>query len=241
MEFTNEGHCPCCENTVRFEARNAWLRDYYVCPSCGSIPRERALMWTLANFFPAWRSLQIHESSPVCRGASARLRTEGQHYVPSQYFPEVPPGREHSGMRCENLEHLSFPAENLDLHVTQDVMEHIFDPAAAFREVARTLRPGGAHVFTTPLVNKDRPSECRARLRANGSVEHLHPPEYHGNPVSADGSLVTMHWGYDITDYIATACGLHTTIVHLDDLSHGIRAEYIEVLVTRKPGRANTP
>ncbi len=39
-------------------------------------------------------------------------------------------------------------------HLTQDVFEHLFDPAAAFREIARTLQPGGAHVFTTLLVRK---------------------------------------------------------------------------------------
>ena len=61
-----------------------------------------------------------------------------------------------NGIRFENLEHLSFDNETLDLHITQDVFEHLFDPAAAFREIARTLRPGGAHVFTTPLVQKKR-------------------------------------------------------------------------------------
>jgi len=46
----------------------------------------------------------------------------------------------------------------LILHLTQDVFEHMFDPAAAFREIVRTLQPGGAHVFTTPLVRKSEPT-----------------------------------------------------------------------------------
>ena len=60
-----------------------------------------------------------------------------------------------NGIRCENLEHLSFGDESFDLHLTRDVFEHLFDPATAFREIARTLRPGLAHLFTTPLVGKN--------------------------------------------------------------------------------------
>jgi hypothetical protein len=67
-------------------------------------------------------------------------------------------------------------------------------------------------------------------------VEHLHPPVFHGNPMDPDGALVTVDWGYDIADYLDRASGLSTTIWSIDDLSRGIRAEYIEVLVSRKGG-----
>jgi SAM-dependent methyltransferase len=210
------------------------LRDHFTCPLCGSIPRERALIWTLENFFPQWRDKILHESSPVARGASAKLQRECRNYLQSQFFPGVPPGTIHQGVRCENFEKLSFPDASIDLHISQDVMEHVFDPAAAFREIARTLKPGGAHVFTTPLVEKGQPSQVCATLDENGRIVHHREPEYHGNPVSADGALVTRRWGYDITDFIARSCGLHTTIVYIDNLEFGIRAEYIEVLVTRR-------
>jgi len=44
-----------------------------------------------------------------------------------------------------------------------------------------------------------------------------------------------MDWGYDICQTIFESCGLFTHLVYIDDLSMGIRAEYIEVLVTLKP------
>lgn len=138
------------------------------------------------------------------------------------------------GYRCEDLEGLSFPDESIDLHVTQDVIEHLFDPYRAFQEIARTLRPGGAHVFTVPLVNKLRPSRRRARLDDAGNVIHLAPPVYHGNPIDEAGSLVTIDWGFDICSHIFRSCGLFTHVVYIDDLSRGIRAEYIEVLITFK-------
>ena len=69
----------------------------------------------------------------------------------------------------------------------------------------------------------------------DGKVVHLvEPPQFHGDPINKDGALVTFDWGYDICQRIFDACGLFTHIVHLDDLSRGIRADYIEVLVTIK-------
>src|SRR5262249_32035517 len=104
-----------------------------------------------------------------------------------------------------------------------------------FREIARTLKPGGAHVFTTPLVNKHTPTTVCARRRPDGAIEHLEPPEYHGNPVSPDGALVTMRWGYDITRIIFETSGLYTDTIMVDSLDLGIRAEYPEVLISHKP------
>jgi len=140
-----------------------------------------------------------------------------------------------NGIRCENLEHLSFSNESFDLHLTQDVFEHLFDPGAACREIARTLRPGGAHVFTTPLVRKNEPTRFCAFLAPDGTVIHLMEPEYHENPLPSEGSLVTVNWGYDIANYIFKACGLFTELVFIDNIELGIRAEYIEVLLTYKP------
>jgi SAM-dependent methyltransferase len=110
-------------------------------------------MFCIERFFPQWRNLSIRESSPVLgRGANRRLSKEAPAYVASHYYAGVAPGKIVNGIRCENLERLSFGDEPFDLHITQDVFEHLFDPAAAFCEIARTLKPGGAHVFTTPLV-----------------------------------------------------------------------------------------
>lgn len=119
--------------------------------------------------------------------------------------------------------------------VTQDVMEHVFDIDRAFCEIARTLKPGGYHIFTTPLVAKGRPTLQRAARRPDGSIEYLAEPEYHGNPVDPGGSLVTWHYGYDLAARVLQTSGLPTLIVQLDRLDLGIRAEYIEVMVSTKP------
>lgn len=232
----NAGFCPICDRDVVFSASQSWLRDHYLCSDCRSIPRERALMVVIDQWYPQWRDLAIHESSPGARGTSVRLAKECRAYSGSHYFPDLEPGSTHSnGWRNEDLENLTFNDESFDLFVSQDVMEHILAPDRAFAEIARVLRPGGAHIFTVPLVRKGEPTRRRAARLPSGQISNLLPAEYHGNPISDEGSLVTMDWGYDICEYIQRVSGLTTTLVYLDDVTRGIRAEYIEVLVSRKP------
>jgi len=231
----NQGYCYTCDRQVEFASQNTWLRDWYKCSNCGSIPRERSLMYCIEKFYPQWRNLSIHESSPGNRGASIKLKSNCPNYQASQYFTGFPLGKTHSsGWRNEDLENQTFADESFDLVITQDVMEHIFNPEKAFSEIARTLKPGGAHIFTVPIVNKEKPSRVRATLKANGEINYLEAAQYHGNPVSPEGSLVTRDWGYDICDFILKHSGLYTTLVYIDDLSLGIRAEYIEILISRK-------
>lgn len=233
--LASAGRCPSCDQESRFVAKTDWLRDGFLCQRCASIPRERAVMLAIERFYPDWRDAVVHESSPSKRATSARLARECRDYIPSQFFPDGQAGEHRDGYLHQDLEHQSFADGSIDLHVSQDVLEHVFDPAAVFAEVARTLKPGGMHIFTTPLVRKDQPSRRRARLLDDGEVEHLLPAEFHGNPISGEGSLVTVDWGFDIVEFIQLASGLPTRMVVFDDLAHGIRAEYIEVLVTVKP------
>lgn len=234
--FEHSGTCPICEEKSHFSSQNNWFRDFLVCERCKSIPRERALMHVIKMFYPNYKSLKIHESSPANRGASPKLRRECSDYSASQFFPNIQPGSIHasSGFRCENLEAMTFADQSFDLFITQDVMEHIFDSEKAFKEIARVLKPGGAHIFTVPLINKGNKSERWASRTEEGEIIYHHEAEYHGNPVDDKGALVTMHWGYDIAGYISDVAKTPTTIIMIDDIDHGIRAEYIDVLVSRK-------
>lgn len=235
--FSHDGHCACCSQRTEFVAYNPWLRDFFQCVKCGSIPRQRALLHVLETRYPGWRKLAIHESSPSNGGASGRIRDECGGYVSSQYFPNQPFGSMVRSHRNENLESMTFADNSFDIVVTQDVMEHVYNPGAVFREIARTLKPDGAHIFTVPLVNKHKASQVWATRNDDGSPRFLFEPDYHGNPVDEKGSPVTMRWGYDIVDHIRSASGLETDIEYIDDLAIGVRAEYIEVLVTTKSAR----
>jgi SAM-dependent methyltransferase len=162
------------------------------------------------------------------------LQNECPNYIPTQFFPDIPLGTLHQGVRCENLEQQTFPDDEFDLVVTQDVMEHVFDPAAAYREIYRTLKPGGLHLHTTPIYKNRVETECRAKRKADGQIQYLAEPEYHGNPIDNNGSLVTFHYGYDLHQLIAEWTPFNVEIVRFHDRWHGIVAEFTEVIVCRK-------
>src|SRR3990172_8694418 len=136
--FTNYGYCYGCDHKTIFVAKDNWWRDSYICVRCGAIPRERALMYCVENYYPNWKELVIHESSPCERGPSIRFRKEGKSFIPSQYFSDQAVGGIIQGYRNENLENLTFESNSIDLHISQDVFEHIVDPEKAFREIERT-------------------------------------------------------------------------------------------------------
>ncbi|TPM97931.1 methyltransferase domain-containing protein [Mesorhizobium sp. B2-1-3A] len=235
------GFCPICQKNTEFVAKGAWLRDELVCTSCpqGSIPRERALALVLNELRPDWRGLHIHESSPVSGGISAVMKRDARHYIASQYFPDLPFGSMHKGVRNEDLENLTFGDCSFDITVTLDVMEHVYHPDKVVSEVFRTLRPGGIYICTFP-VRKSQTSAWERRFiqHEDGTREHLKEPEIHGNPVSNEGSIVTVDYGYDLHLAIAEWAAFDVRVYRFADRTHGILGEYTDLIVCTKPASA---
>lgn len=117
-----------------------------------------------------------------------------------------------------------------DLVITQDVFEHLFHPDRAIKEIARTLKPGGATLMTVPILRKTLPSRRRAEI-VDGAITHLLDAQFHGNPIDAKGSLVTVDWGYDFVAYLQAVSGLSFLMIQIDNIDHGIRADLNEVLI----------
>ena len=59
-------------------------------------------------------------------------------------------------------------------------------------------------------------------------------PPSSSSALGEEGVLVTVDWGYDIARYLTEQSGLVTTLYLIDDLSRGVRAEFIEVMVNHK-------
>ena len=231
--YRQNGFCPICYNNVVFHSENTWLRDYLKCTNCGSIPRQRALMIIIERYYPNWRDLSIHESSPGGGSITNKLK-ECKGYIGSQYYPKQEFGKFINGYRNENLEEQTFEDGFFDIVITQDVFEHIYNPAKAFSEIGRTLKNGGAHIFSVPIINKFNKTEIWAKMDCNGNPVFQKTEEWHGNPVDKKGSPVTMHWGYDIVNLISEYSKLETQIEYVYNLYYGIWAEYIEILVSKK-------
>ena len=237
--FDYDGHCPVCDQDVTFHASGPYFRNTLICPICQSRPRHRALMYAIERMLPRWREYSVHESSPGWDAISIRLQKNCANYIASQYDTSHSPGAivptkmPYKTYRCENLECQTFEDEIFDLVVTQDVFEHINRPDLAIREIARTLKTGGAFIATVPIVRKLRPSQRRAKIN-DGEIVHLMDPEYHGNPLNKGGSIVTIDWGYDIVSYLQHHSQLNFLLLQVDNIEFGIRADLNEVLIGLK-------
>lgn len=227
------GFCPCCECNTKFSSESSWLRDHYLCESCGCIPRERQITYVLQKLRPNWRELVIHESSPGNRGLSSKLSNECAKYQATHYFPTHNLGEIVKGFRNENLQNQTFPDESFDVVITQDVFEHLPDPELAIKEIARTLKKGGVFIATIPLVNKFNKTEQWAKL-VEGKVQFLYEPDYHGNPIDTDGSPVFWHFGFDIAGKLQRWSDMESIILNHQITEYGIEAELLEVIVCYK-------
>lgn len=232
--YRYRARCPICEADSNFTIWSEHYRDNFLCKSClnFSIPRERAAAVVLKRMFPDWRSLAIHESSPTDRGLSAQLKRQCGSYLATQFYPDQPPGKVIEGFRNENLECQTFEDGCFDIVLTQDVMEHVNDFPKTLADIHRTLRPGGAHIFTTPTYIAAK--SLQWAWYRDGEIEWFHEPEYHGNPVAREGSPVTFHYGHDFPDLIAEHCGLATEVIRIVDAGQGILGPMNEVYVIRK-------
>jgi len=107
-------------------------------------------------------------------------------------FRDVPPGIE--AYRTD-LAKVPLGDGEVDLIFSQSVFEHLVDPAAVYRELARVLRPGGAIVFLTAnmwdygtLVARMIPNRYHAAIvkRVEGRAEEdTFPTAYKTNTRSA--------------------------------------------------------
>lgn len=240
-QYTRSGPCPICQTTATFVSGHPWLRDHLRCTGCeplgSSVPRDRALKAALDRYVPDWSQRSVHEAGTSSNALSHVLRAGARSYTASHYMPHLAPGErsEATGTQNEDIEAQTFADGSFDLVVSLDVFEHVNNPMAAWRDIGRTLTPGGYHVFTAPTYTGLITSERRAVILPDGSLEHLSEPEYHGDPVSAEGALVFTHYGYDVPDLIYEASGMETFVVRGKAPSLGIDGEFTEVYVSRKP------
>lgn len=172
------------------------------CLRCGASAVTQSLAAVVREQFPDLSRADVFE--PSARGPLvAWLRREARTLATSEYFEDVEPGRIDGGIRCEDLQHLSFADASFDLVTSTEVLEHVQDDAAAFREVHRVLRPGGWTIFTVPLSgNVDTVERTRV---AGGVLEHVLPPEFHGDAYRGNRVLCYRNYGSDIVDRLAGA------------------------------------
>jgi SAM-dependent methyltransferase len=188
------------------------VREGLACERCGINARMRqALALLVEGLDPSTARVYVTEQAsrgfvwlqqhlPAALGSEYGLDAARRARLQRGY--EDIGGR--GGLRDADITALSDADASLDAVGCFDVLEHVPDYRAALREFARVLVPGGRLVLTAPFVETAHDTLVRARLRADGGVEHLEPEEIHGDPVSG-GVLCYYHFGWDLLDAVRNA------------------------------------
>jgi SAM-dependent methyltransferase len=192
--------CPLCDAGLVVRLRND--ETGVRCLRCGASAVHRSLAAALHRHVGSLAQRDCCELS--ARGAlTAFLRRHARSVALSEFFPDLPPGAMRDGVRCEDVCRLGYADASFDLVTHTEVLEHVADDALAFAELRRVLRPGGWMLFTVPL----HPGATleRARLR-EGTIEHLEPPAYHGDPIRGGAPVLAFRdYGEDIVARLAAA------------------------------------
>lgn len=135
------------------------------------------------------------------------LRSRFPSTTGSEYLGDALPRGESDkkGRRNEDLCALTFDDASFDVLLTYDVLEHVPYYNTAILEMYRILKPGGRLMISVPFAPASAANIVRARMHADGTVEHLLTPEYHGDPLKSDGCLCYYHFGWELIDDLRRA------------------------------------
>ena len=203
-----EGQCAACEHSATFSyivSTDGYVnwRESLVCDQCEQISRTRASIEVL-------RRLGVKESSRIYATEQVTkmfefLKINFSNVTGSEFLgDEHDKGAEiemHSGpVRHEDLTDLTFSKKSFDFVLCFDVLEHVPDYLAALGEIYRCMAPGGHLILSVPFCLNDQQTVVRARLTDSGEIEHLKPPQYHGDPMSDKGVLCFYEFGWQLLD-----------------------------------------
>ncbi len=216
--FEVAGYCMPCSKIVNFlvdmqwggqRQGNSWLpnwRERIECPLCRMNNRQRLIATLVKQELSCPQKKHVYlmeQVTPIFNWVKSTFINHailGSEYLGYEYLG----GEIINGIRHEDIENMSFSSNALDLIVSNDVFEHVPDPVKAFAECARVLKIGGVMLATIPFHSNNDESIIRAKI-INGQLELILPPVYHGNPVSADGSLVFTDFGWDVLKEMQSA------------------------------------
>ena len=139
----NQHQCPVCNRKFRKFILNQ--RGEKLCPSCGSMPRDRRLFTEFKKEFDGQRNVKLLDFSPS-RSLYRRLKKISQ----IQYFP--------TDLSTDFISEYQYdiskiPVEDhfFDFIFCYHILEHIDQDSVAMRELKRVLKPEGRIFVQTPF------------------------------------------------------------------------------------------
>jgi SAM-dependent methyltransferase len=183
------------------------------CTRCGSLERHRALAGVLPGLGAAVTNGCVADiaPTPLLAGTLAQLAEAScSAYLAIDFDPSADARRVNVQASMTDL---PLPAASVGLMICFHVLEHIPDDAAAMREMARVLAPGGLALVQVPqrvgvATDEDPDASVEERLVRFGQADHV------------------RYYGDDFEDRLRAA-GLTVELVRMGDLYEGWQADML--------------
>lgn len=154
----------------------------------------------------------------------------------SEFFGNlIPLGSKKNGIRNEDITQFTFQNETFDLLLTYDVLEHVTDYKKAYKEIHRVLKKKGIVFLTVPFHTNQYKHTIRSIIDSSGKIEHILPPEYHGDPVKPnEGILCFQVFGWNLLDELRDIGFRDAGVVFYWSFFHGFLGKEQMVIYAEK-------
>ncbi len=170
------------------------------CPQCGSISRDRFLLWSCTSRTPSLAGRRVLETSPRLGDDYRAFMRRWFSYRTSDFDLSM-----HQGDVQLDLQDIDLPDASVDIVLTPHVLEHVPDTDRAIAELHRVIAPGGRMYLQVPVEY--------------GATRAPAEPEFH-----ADNTPVFWNFGWDLTDRLR-AGGFETTVLVTAAFAEMLRRE----------------
>jgi hypothetical protein len=200
----------------------------------GVISRQRAVLLVLRQLIdqgelPGWGELRLYLSEAVTPFAK-RLQQEAPRLRCSEYLPE-PDHWLRGQVPHRDLRRIGLPPATFHAVVCNEVLEHVEELVPSLRGMAEVLSLGGHLIATVPFLYGQQEHLVKAIWRGEGQPpEVIGEPDYHGNPVSDEGSLVYRYPGWQLLADLQEA-GFRDAAIHaIGSTAYGVLGEELPLV-----------
>ncbi len=210
----SRGRCPLCGNSRFISLRaNAFLTR---CLGCKGNVTNLSLAPVIENHFDGRYEGKAAYELSTYGSTLTWLQRHFREVTTSEYFPSEAPGSHVNGIFNQDVQALTFPDGSFDVITSNQVFEHVPDDIAGFKECFRTLKPGGALIFSVPIHPIDSTRRI-ARLDAQGQIEFLGEPEFHDSRLGGRNSA-PVFWHFSRADIAQRVLGVGFSQVSVVDV-----------------------
>lgn len=210
------------------------LRENIICEKCGSISRDRMVIFALQQYLNTKLPLSLIKANKdfkildcsATRGHPQYLDANFKYYN-IWYEPEMIDNSSFEGRIYGDIQNLEFSDCYIDSVISSDVFEHVRLYKKGLSEVFRVLKPGGIFILTVPFLGLEKRNMELVETLGEKDV-FLAPPQYH----DSNTLVYRLYGGLDLIPLL-WRIGFYVKFIETEIEDHAI--SWQNIILCQKP------